>query len=212
MKRNLFALAAAALIAASGPVLAQDKGAGSAAGMPGARDTGRVKAGTYKADPNHTQVAWSVDHMGFSTLFGMFGQITGTLALDPAKPNDARLEIEVPMSGLVVTSEKFSQHLRSAEILDAAKFPNATFKSTSIEVLGDKAKVTGDLTVHGVTKRVKLDAAFHGAGVNPMTKAETVGFSATARVKRSEFGLGYASPVVSDDVEVTIVAAFERQP
>ena len=211
MKRNLYALAAAALVAASGPVFAQDKAA-SPAGMPGVADVARVKPGTYKADPNHTQVAWSVDHMGFSTLFGMFGQIAGTLALDPAKPNDARLEIEVPISGLVVTSEKFSEHLRSADMLDAAKFPTATFKSTSIEVLGEKAKVTGDLTVHGVTKSVKLDAAFHGAGVNPMTKAETVGFSATARIKRSEFGLGYATPVVSDDVELTIVAAFEKQP
>ncbi|WP_020177764.1 YceI family protein [Methylopila sp. M107] len=212
MKRNLYALAAAALVATSGPAFAQDRSAATPAGMPGVSDVTRIKSGTYRTDPDHTQIAWSVDHMGFSTLFGMFGQIAGSLTLDAADPKAAELEIEIPMSGLVVTSEKFSKHLRSAEILDAEKFPTATFRSTSIEPLGQKARISGDLTVHGVTRPVRLDVAFHGAGVNPMTKAETIGFSATTRVKRSEFGLGYATPVVSDDVEVTIVAAFEKQP
>ena len=199
MKTLAIALAAALCLAGA-----------AEAQTPGAADASRITGGTYKADPNHTQVAWSVDHMGFSTLFGMFGQITGTLELDPKKLDAAKLAIEIPVSGLTVTSEKFSAHLKSGELLDAAKFPTASFKSTAVEVRGEKARITGDLTVHGVTKPVVLLASFHGAGVNPMTKAETVGFSASATLKRSEFGLGAFVPTVSDEVELTVVGAFEK--
>lgn len=200
-RQTVLALAAAAALLV-GPASAQ---------QPGSSDVDRVKAGSYKADPDHTQVAWSVDHMGFSTLFGMFGQITGTLNIDPKKLSDARLSIEIPMSGVTVTSEKFKTHLLSDEILDAQKFPTATFKSTAIEVRETKARIVGDLTLHGVTKPVVMIASFHGAGVNPMSKAETIGFSASSKVKRSDFGLTFASPMVSDEVDLTIVGAFEKQ-
>lgn len=201
MKKLILAAGLAAALAASGAALAQ---------QPGARDVARISAGTYKVDPNHTQVAWSVDHFGFSTLFGMFGQITGTLELDPKNAVAAKLDIKIPMSGLTVTSPKFAEHLKGNEFLDVEKFPEATFKSTSVEVLGEKARVKGDLTVHGVTQPVSLAVSFHGAGENPMTKAQTVGFSATGTVKRSDFGLGKFSPAVSDEVEMTIVGAFEK--
>lgn len=202
MKLFSSALLAAALALSAGPSMAQE--------MPGKADVALVTGGTYKVDPNHTQVAWSVDHMGFSTLFGMFGQPKGQLVLDPKSPKDAKLEIEFPMTGLTVTSEKFDAHLKSAELLDAQKFPTATFRSTTVEVSGQKAKVTGDLTVHGVTRPVTLVVAFHGAGINPMSKAETVGFSGTTKLKRSEFGLGAFVPVVSDEVTITVTGAFEK--
>ncbi|MBP8246522.1 MAG: YceI family protein, partial [Phenylobacterium sp.] len=79
-------------------------------------------------------------------------------------------------------------------------------------VNGQSATITGDLTLHGVTKSVVLDARFYGAGVNGMSKAQTVGFSATAKLKRSNFGLGYAAPAVSDEVSLDIAAAFEKAP
>jgi len=201
MKQVLSALAIA-LVAAATPVAAQQ--------VPGTADVSKVQAGTYKADPNHTQVVWSVDHMGFSMLTGMFGQITGSLTIDPKEPAKAKLEIEVPMSGLVVTSEKFAKHLATPEFLDVQKHPTATFRSTSIEASGEKATIVGDLTLHGVTKPVTLQAVFHGVGVNPMNKAETIGFSATGKVKRSDFGLGAFAPVVSDEVDLTIAGAFEK--
>ena len=201
MKQLLSALAVA-LVAAAAPAVAQQ--------VPGAADVSKVQAGAYKADPNHTQVVWSVDHMGFSILTGMFGQITGSLTIDPKEPAKAKLEVEVPMSGLTVTSEKFAKHLATPEFLDVAKHPAATFRSTSIEASGDKATIVGDLTLHGVTKPVTLQAVFHGVGVNPMNKAETIGFSATGKVKRSDFGLGAFAPVVSDEVDLTIAGAFEK--
>ncbi|WP_020184368.1 YceI family protein [Methylopila sp. 73B] len=202
MKPLSFVLAAALLAAAPVASFAQE--------TPGVKDATRVAAGTYKVDPNHTQVVWSVDHMGFSTLYGAFGQPSGSLTLDPKAPGDAKLSIEFPISGLTVTSEKFAAHLKTAELFDAAKFPKATFVSTKVEASGDTAKITGDLTLHGVTKPVTLDATFHGAGANPMSKAETVGFSATAKLKRSEFGLGAFVPVVSDEVDLKLTAAFEK--
>ncbi|MFJ5486417.1 YceI family protein [Hansschlegelia beijingensis] len=201
MKQVLSALAIA-LVAAATPVAAQQ--------VPGTADVSKVQAGTYKADPNHTQVVWSVDHMGFSMLTGMFGQITGSLTIDPKEPAKAKLEIEVPMSGLAVTSEKFAKHLATPEFLDVEKHPTATFRSTSIKASGEKATIVGDLTLHGVTKPVTLQAVFHGVGVNPMNKAETIGFSATGKVKRSDFGLGAFAPVVSDEVDLTIAGAFEK--
>jgi polyisoprenoid-binding protein YceI len=148
--------------------------------------------------------------MGFSTLFGMFGQPSGTLMIDPKEPAKAKLDVTFPMSGLTVTSEKFATHLAGPEFLDAAKHPTATYKSRVVAPAGEKATIEGDLTLHGVTKPVTLTASFHGAGINPMTKAETIGFSATTKIKRSDFGLGAFAPVVSDEVEVTIVGAFEK--
>ncbi|HVI28068.1 YceI family protein [Hansschlegelia sp.] len=200
--RQLLSALAIALVAAAAPAVAQQ--------VPGSADVSKVQPGAYKADPNHTQVVWSVDHMGFSILTGMFGQITGSLTVDPKEPAKAKLEVEVPMSGLTVTSDKFAKHLATPEFLDVAKHPIATFQSTSIEVSGEKATIVGDLTLHGVTKPVTLQAVFHGAGVNPMNKAETIGFSATGKVKRSDFGLGAFAPVVSDEVDLTIAGAFEK--
>ncbi|MFP5449564.1 MAG: YceI family protein [Alphaproteobacteria bacterium] len=201
MKSQL--LAAVAAIVLASPVLAQ------APAMPGQPEAARVAAGSYKVDTNHTQVVWSVDHMGFSTLYGMVGEMTGTLTLDPANLSAASLSIDIPLSGLTVTSEGFGQHLASADFFEVEKFPTAKFVSTSVVANGNEAKITGDLTLHGVTKLVVLDAKLMGAGVNPMNKAQTVGFTATSTLKRSDFGLGYAAPVVSDEVELKITAAFE---
>lgn len=171
----------------------------------------RVAAGTYKVDPAHTQVVWSLDHLGFSPLYGMFGEITGTLQLDPARLADAKLNIEIPMSGLSVTSPGFARHLTTPDLFDTAKFPTARFVSTSVRPQGNRAVVTGDLTLHGVTRPVTLQAQFYGAGANPRSQAQTVGFTATTTIKRSDWGLGYGAPAVGDNTELRITAAFEKQ-
>lgn len=200
MKMLLTAASLAAAMIAT-PVLAQ---------MPGAPDVSRVAAATYKVDTNHTQAVWSVNHLGFSTLYGMFGGMTGSLTLDPANPSAAKVTIDIPMTGLTTTSEGFTKHLKSKDFFDVEKFPAGKFESTKVEVSGQNAKITGDLTLHGVTKPVVLDAKLMGAGTNPMNKAGTVGFTATTTLKRSDFGLGYATPAVSDEVKLKITAAFEK--
>jgi polyisoprenoid-binding protein YceI len=203
MKSSLAALAAVVLLAV--PAMAQ-----TPAGPPGKADASRVVAATYKVDPDHTQVIWTVDHMGVSPLTGMFGRMTGTLVLDPAKPSAAKLDVEIPLTGLTTTTEGFGKHLRTADFFDAEKFPTGRFVSTSVQAKGAEAVITGDLTLHGVTKPVTMQAKFFGAGPNPQTKALNIGFTATARIKRSDFGLGFAVPVVADDVDLKIVGAFEK--
>ena len=187
------------------PVLAQT------AAVPGAPVKARVAAGTYAVDPNHTQVTWQVNHMGFSMLEGQFGASGGSITIDPAKPNATKVEVNFAIDQLSVTSAPFTGHLKSKDFFDVATHPTAKFVSTKVVATGDKATITGDLTIKGITKPVVLQATFVGAGTNPMNKKVNFGFRATSSIKRSDFGLGTAVPVVSDRVDLTINAAFAAQ-
>jgi polyisoprenoid-binding protein YceI len=201
---------ALALLAAAG-LLTTTAIASQPATRPSAR-AAKVSAGRYLVDPNHTQVIWSVDHFGFNRLFGMVGGMSGSLDIDPARPGAAKVAIDIPLSGLTVSSPGFAKHLQTADLFDTAKFPTARFVSRQVRVRGQAATIVGDLTLRGVTRPLTLNARFGGAGANPMNKKQTVGFSATGTLKRSEFGLGLAVPAVSDEVRLEVTAAFERAP
>ena len=200
MNRTLTAAVAAALLTA----------VSVGAQVPGAPDTSRVAAGTYAVDPRHTQVVWTLNHLGFTVFTGIVGGATGTMTLDPANPAVATVSIEVPLSGMTTPVPALNDHLKSADYFDTGKFPTATFKSTSVTISGTKAKIDGTLTLHGVSRPVILDARFVGAGTNPLTKKATVGFDATTMIKRSDFGMTTALPALGDDVDLHIAAAFER--
>ncbi len=193
---------AAALLAASAPnALAQ-----------ASSDAASVKAGTYKVEAYHTQIGFSVLHFGFTPFSGFFSGASGSLKLDPAHPSASALDVSVPVQSVTTTVGQLDTELKGAQWFDAAQFPNATFKSTTIVLVGkDRATITGDLTLHGVTRPVVLNAHFVGAGVNPLDKAYTVGFEATGTFKRSDFGVKTYVPMVGDDVTLTIAGAFERQ-
>ena len=194
------------------PLLSQRAIAAEAqpAAQPGAPIVSRVTAGTYTIDEWHSSVVWSVNHMGFNMLNGIFGNPTGTLTLDPSHPGAAVVSLEFPIAKVLTTRPALTEHMMTVAILDATAFPTATFRSTRVVVNGMNATITGNLTLHGVTKPVVLTAHFVGAGVNPMSKKATVGFSATATINRSDFGVGYAVPTVSDKVNLNITASFER--
>ncbi|WCT72920.1 YceI family protein [Sphingomonas naphthae] len=177
---------------------------------PGKADTKLVTAGSYKVDPAHTQVVWTVDHMGVSPLSGAFAASEGMLEIDPAKPAAAKVSVTFDTSNMVVTAPAFAKHLSSPDFFEVTKFPTATFVSTSVVASGTSAKISGNLTIKGITKPVVLDAKFFGAATNPMSKALNIGFSGTATIKRSEFGLGMAVPIVSDEVKIIIHAAFVK--
>lgn len=171
-----------------------------------------VQAGNYKVEASHTRVGFGVSHMGFSDWYGEFADVTGTMQLDPANLANARVDVTIPVATIATTNTKLDDELRSAGWLDAAQFPNIRFTSTSVVKTGVRtAQVTGNLTMHGVTRPVVLDATFNGAGANPMNKAYTVGFNATAHIKRSDFGVKTYLPLIGDDVTIRISAAFERQ-
>lgn len=195
-------LALAMLVAFANPSFAQEA-------APGRMDTTRIAAGTYEVETTHTQIAFTVNHFGFNDYHGLIGGSTGTLVFDPAKPETATVTIETPIDQIVTTSKELNDHLKAADFFDLAKYPTARFTSTKVEIDGTNAKITGDFTLHGVTRPVVLDARFTGAGTNPMTKRETVGFQATTTIKRSDYGMNFIVPLVSDDVSLEITAAFE---
>ena len=177
--------------------------------QPGQPQAARVAAGTYQVDPAHTQVTWEVNHMGFSMLQGQFGAQGGSITIDPKKPAATKVEVTFAIDELSTTSAPFAKHLKSGDFFDAAANPTARFVSTSVTPRGpNRATLNGDLTIKGVTKPVALDVTFVGAGTNPMSKKVNFGFTGTGTIKRSDFGLGYAAPVVSDNVKLTVQAAF----
>lgn len=160
---------------------------------------------TYKIDANHTDVVASWSHFGFSNPIAHFGKVDGNIVYDPANVSASKVEVTIPLSGLDSHVQAFDEHLRSADFFDAEKYPTVTFKSTSVKAAGKgKLKVTGDLTIKGVTKPVVLDVTINKTGVQPLAKREAAGFSATATIKRTDFGLGLYAPNVSDDVKLSI--------
>lgn len=160
---------------------------------------------TYKLDPTHTDVLAQWNHFGFSNPTAHFGSADGVLVYDAANVSKSSVQVTLPLSAVNGFSDKFDEHLRSADFFDAAKFPAATFKSTQVEAAGEgKLKVTGDLTIKGITKPVVLDVTLNKAGDHPMAKVPAIGFDATTTVKRSDFGVGAYAPMVSDEVKLTI--------
>lgn len=204
-------LAALALVALTAGVTAQ------APQKPGALDRSRVTGGTYAADSQHTLVGWRVDHFGFNDYFGLFGDVAGTLTLDPRNLAAAKLEVTIPISP-TVASAGLRDHLlrpgtdgKSPDFFGAAPVP-ARFVSTRVSpgVDGLSAYIDGNLTLNGVTRPVGIEARFTGAGANPRSKAESVGFEGKATIKRSDFAINYGIPMVSDEVELELSAAFEK--
>ena len=181
-----------------------------AAGQAGAATT--AQSGVYTLEPDHTQVLFGVSHLGFTTYYGEFAGASGSLRLDGANPAASQLEVSVPVASVATPSDKLNGELKSAQWLDARKYPVMTFKSTKITTTGPTtADVAGDLTLHGVTRPVVLQVKFNRAAPNPMTKAYTAGFQVSGKLKRSDFGVSAYVPMVGDDVDLIISAAFERK-
>lgn len=164
-----------------------------------------AQSGTYTIDPSHTMVIAQWSHLGFSNPSLNFADAAGTIVYNAEDPSASSVEVTLPLSGITSYTDKFNEHLSSSDFFDVAKFPQATFKSTSVSANGgNKFTVAGDLTIKDVTRPVTLDVTLNGAGPHPMAKVPAIGFDATTQLKRSEFGLGMAAPAVSDDVEVRI--------
>ena len=204
-----FPLVLASLLLAT-PLVAQSAPA-EPPEIPGSMDTTKITGGTYDADPAHTLIGFRVNHFGFSDYFGIFGDVSGTLMLDKNAPEKSSVNITIPVAKVTTASKKLTEHLKSEDFFNTENNGPATFISTKVTVDGTDAEITGNLTINGVTKPVLLKGEFTGAGINPFNKKETVGFKATTAIKRSDFGISYGLPVVSDEVYLGITAAFEKQ-
>ncbi|WP_454883587.1 YceI family protein [Sphingomonas oryzagri] len=180
--------------------------------LPGAPETARVTAGTYKVEPNHTQVGFAVDHFGFSIFRGFFSNASGTLNLDTKNLGATKLNITIPIDSIYTTSRELNGELIGPKFFDVQHWPNATFTSTSVLPGPDgKVLLNGTLTLHGQTRPVHMTVKLHGTGKSLMGKGQSIGFDARTAINRSEFGIGGGVPLVSDQVQITIAAAFEQQ-
>lgn len=160
---------------------------------------------TYTLDPDHTQVLFSWSHFGYSSPSANLGLGSGTLVFDEQHPERSSVQASLPLSKLDTHVAALDVHLKQADFLDAAKYPQVTFKSTRVRPLGgNRFEVTGDATIHGITRVVVLDAVLNRVGMHPMSKQQSIGFDATTRIKRSEFGVGAYVPDVGDELTVRI--------
>lgn len=212
MKRTSFPMLRAALAGALAlslggagltPALAQP--APAAVEAAGVRD--------YAIDPTHAQVRISWNHMGLSNPGATFETVQGVIRIDPGNPAASRVSVRIPVAGVDSGVPALDEHFQSADFFDAANHPDVTFESTAVRFtgLGNAFEVDGDLTIRGVTRPVTLQARLNGTGIHPMTQAPVVGFAATTRIQRSDFGLEVALPMVSDDIDVQITLEASAQ-
>lgn len=185
---------------------------------PGRPDRTRVVAGTYALDPQHTLIGWRVDHLGFSDYFGVFGESTGTLTLNPRNPAAAKVDVTIPVSKVLTASQGLNQHLlrpgKGGAKPDFFGPSPADARFVSTRVIpgkdGSSATIVGNLTLNGQTHPVTIAARFKGAGTFPGMKP-TIGFQGRATILRSQWGITTAIPLVSDKVDLDISAPFEKQ-
>ncbi len=159
---------------------------------------------TYTIDPSHTFASFEYTHLGFSKQRSRFNDTTGTITLDQ-KAKTGSADITIKVDSVDTGSKVFDGHLTSDGWFDAAKYPTITFKSTGVKFKGDQpTEVAGELTVHGVTKPVKLKVTRFHCGTNPISGKDVCGANAVTQIKRSDFGLGKYAPNVSDETELTV--------
>ena len=216
------------LLAACGPAPAATEAAPTAATEAAVAPTPitiAAPAGEYVSDPNHASVEFKLHHLGLSFYTLKFKTFDATVTFDPANIAASKVSATIKAADILAgypgdyvanhTGTKFSSWeddlANSTNFLDAGKYPTITFVSTSVEPSGERsAKVTGDLTLKGVTKPVTLDVTFSGeTASHPFSKVPAIGFSATGTVKRSDFGLDYLLPaIVGDEVKIEIESDF----
>lgn len=159
----------------------------------------------YVLDASHSQVLFSYNHLGFSTTWNMFSGFEGEIVFDQEDPAASSVSVAMPLKSFFTGWEGRFNHFMSPDFFDAKGDEMVTFASTAIEVTGDNtAKITGDLTLNGVTKPVVLDATLNQVGNHPTQNKPWAGFDATATLLRSDFDLGKFAPYVSDEVDVKI--------
>lgn len=159
----------------------------------------------YVLDPSHSQILFSYNHLGYSTSYGMFSGFEGEIALDPEAPERSSVSVSMPVRSMLTGWEARFEHFMSKDFFDASEDEMVSFTSTGVELTGeDSARITGELTLNGVTKPVVLDAKLNQMGEHPMAGKPWAGFDASTTLKRSDFGLGMFAPYVSDEVEVKI--------
>ena len=168
-------------------------------------DLSEVPSGEYNLDNYHGYITFTYTHLGFSNPRVGFNRFDAKLELDSSDPENSVVEVTIDATSIDSRVAEFNEHLNSADFFNTAEYPTITFRSTRVEATGGNTfKVAGDLTILGTTKPVTLTTTINKAGNHPMQNVPAVGVSASAKLMRSEWGLGAYVPAVSDEVELSI--------
>ena len=163
-------------------------------------------ADKFTFDNQHSYVLWEIEHLGFSQQVGKW-YVDGFVVLDKDHPDQSKVEATVDINNLITGLPELDKHLKSKAFFDVEHFPKATFISNKVDVINDtSAKVSGMLTLHGVSKPVTLMVKINKTGENPISNKIGVGFTATTTIKRSDFGMNTLLPSLGDDVTISIGA------
>ena len=164
-----------------------------------------AQAGTWQIDPNHSAAQFSVRHLGVSTVRGAFTKVSGSAQVDPSEPTKDSLNATIQAASVDTRVEMRDNDLRSPNFLDVQKYPTITFQSKQVKSGGSgKLQITGDLTIHGVTKEVTLDVDGPSAPIKDPWGNQRIGASASTKINRKAFGVNGAPGVVGDDINITI--------
>jgi len=170
-------------------------------------------ADTYKIDPVHSTAIFRISHLGSSFVYGRFDDVGGTFTVDEQKPQDVMFDVSIKADSIDTNNAARDKHLKSADFFSVNEFPTLTFKSTEVKSAGDKKyDVTGDLTIHGVTKSVPATVEFVGtADGTPMKMGFRAGYEAHLTIKRSDFGMDKMVGPVGDEVKIIVSVEGVRQ-
>jgi polyisoprenoid-binding protein YceI len=175
----------------------------------------RAAPARYALDPDHMSIGFLISHVGFEKLLGMFREAHGTFVFDEQKPAVSDIDVTIKTASVFTSHDKRDGHLRGPDFLWAEKYPDITFRGTSAEQTGPRTgKVSGDLTLRGVTRPVVLDVVWNKSGQYPFGDMHyATGISARTKIKRSDFGMTYAvdSGLVGDEVEIILEFEAIRQ-
>lgn len=173
---------------------------------------GPAVADTYVIDPTHTFPTFEINHLGFSTFRGRFDKTAGTIVYDPAKKTGSA-EVTIDVASVSTGVKKLDEHLQNDDFFDAAKYPTIVFKSKDFRFTGDKlVEVSGNLTMHGVTRPVELRVSSVTCKEHPLKKIQACGADITTTLKRSEWGISKYSPDVGEDVLLRIEVEAHQKP
>lgn len=177
-----------------------------------AAPTEAVQSGAYALDKSHAKIVWGVSHLGFSTYYGEFTDFDAQLVLDAQRPENSSLDVTINLNSVDTHDEALDKHLKAPDFFDTAQYPTATFTSTSVDRTGPTtANVTGNLTLHGVTKPVTLAVTLNKAAQHPMADAYVAGFSAEGKIDRTRFGIDTYAPALGSEVKLIISGEFQRK-
>lgn len=168
---------------------------------------------TWQNDDPHSQLGFTVSHLGINDVSGTFNDFDVTLQSSKPDFSDAVIELSAKTASIDTRVEARNNHLKSADFFDVEKYPTMNFKSTAVKPAGkNKYKLTGDLTLHGITKPVTMDLLYKGTVENPMSKKQTAGFQVTGTIKRSDFNVGpkFPAPMISNEVKIKADGEFTQ--